>query len=87
MINDSFGHAELDRRRTELCLSINELTDLAREKGFPVVWVRQEFEPDLRDAFLDMKAENIQMFIKGTAGAKILDELVRDVGMISTDQR
>lgn len=77
MLNDSFGHAELDRMRAGLCSSINHLTALARAKGLPVIWVRQEFEPDLSDAFLDMKRENIRMFIKGTPGPLILDELVR----------
>jgi maleamate amidohydrolase len=78
MLNDCFGHAELDRMRAELCSSINHLTALARARGFPVVWVRQEFEPDLCDAFLDMKRKNIRMFIKGTRGPLILDELARD---------
>lgn len=77
MLNDCFGHAELDRRREALCSSINRLTAFARGNGFPVIWVRQEFEADLSDAFLDMKRENIRMFIKGTLGARILDELKR----------
>lgn len=77
MLNDCFVHAELDRRRAALCSSINYLTALARAKGFPVIWVQQEFEPDLSDAFLDMKRENVRMFIKGTPGPLILDELVR----------
>jgi nicotinamidase-related amidase len=50
MLNDCFGHAELDRIRTELCSSINQLTAFARKNGFPVIWVRQEFESDLSDA-------------------------------------
>ena len=78
MLNDCFGHAELDRIRDELCSSINQLTAFARKNGFPVIWVRQEFEADLSDAFLDMKRENIRMFIKDTEGSMILDELVRD---------
>jgi maleamate amidohydrolase len=78
MLNDCFGHAELDRVRTELCSSINQLTAFARKNGFPVIWVRQEFESDLSDAFLDMKREDIRMFIKDTDGSKILDELVRE---------
>jgi nicotinamidase-related amidase len=51
MLNDCFGHAELDRMRVALCSSINQLTALARTNGFPVIWVRQEFESDLSDAF------------------------------------
>jgi maleamate amidohydrolase len=78
MLNDCFGHVELDRRRVALCSSINQLTAFARANRFPVIWIRQEFEPDLSDAFLDMKTENIRMFIKGTPGPRILDELVRD---------
>lgn len=77
MLNDCFGHVALQRLRSSLCTSINELTDLARTEGYPVIWVRQEFEPDLRDATLDMKSENIRMFIKGTNGPLILDELKR----------
>jgi maleamate amidohydrolase len=78
MLNDCFGQAELDRIRTALTSSINQLTALARTQGFPVIWIRQEFEADLSDAFLDMKRENIQLYIKGTPGSRILDELVRD---------
>lgn len=77
MLNDCFGHAGLDRVRAALCSSVNRLTALARAGGLPVIWVRQEFEPDLSDAFLDMRRENIRMFIKGTPGPLILDELVR----------
>src|SRR4051812_46203738 len=77
MLNDCFGHTELDRMRGALCSSINQLTTFARRNGLPVIWVRQEFEPDLSDAFLDMKREKIEMFIKGTPGARILDELER----------
>jgi nicotinamidase-related amidase len=77
MLNDCFGHAQLQRLRPSLCSSINELTAVARTAGCPVVWVRQEFEPDLSDAMLDMKRQDIRMFIKGTAGPRILDELYR----------
>ncbi len=77
MLNDCFGHAELAIKREVLCKSINELTEFARAHKIPVVWVRQEFEPDLSDAFLDQRRENIKMFIKGTSGPQILEELVR----------
>ncbi|MFO1338456.1 MAG: isochorismatase family cysteine hydrolase [Burkholderiaceae bacterium] len=77
MLNDCFGHAELQRLRPALCASINRLTAMARAAGHPVIWVRQEFEPDLSDAMLDMKRKGIHMFIKGTRGPLILDELDR----------
>jgi len=77
MLNDCFEHQELQRLRPSLCSSINELTAVARTCGHPVIWVRQEFEPDLSDAMLDMKRKNIHMFIKGTPGPRLLDELHR----------
>ncbi len=77
MLNDCFGHAALQRLRPSLCASINALTAMARANGCPVIWVRQEFEPDLSDATSDMRAKNIRMFIKGTSGPLILDELDR----------
>jgi len=66
MLNDCFGHAELERMRAALCSSINRLTALARAKGFPVVWVRQEFEPDA-DGFVvspENAREQLATFIK-----------------------
>ena len=39
-----------------------------REHGCPVIWVRQEFEPDLSDAFLEMKINGRPVTIKGTLG-------------------
>src|SRR6185437_9227767 len=46
-----------------------------RTHGCPVVWVRQEFEPDLRDAFLEMRRKRICITIKGTRGCEIAREL------------
>ena len=77
MLNDCFGHASLQQLRPSLCASINALTALARAAGHPVVWVRQEFAPDLSDAMSDMKRKDIHMFIAGTAGPLLLDELER----------
>lgn len=77
MLNDCFGHVELQRRRASLCASINELTRWARGRGYPVIWARQELEADLSDATLDMKSESIRMFVKGTSGPLLLDEVTR----------
>jgi maleamate amidohydrolase len=63
-------------RRQRLVSSINELVGSMRSFGYPVVWVRQEFEPDLRDAFREMKAKGIRITIKGTEGCQIVSELV-----------
>lgn len=75
-------HDFLDRweatRRQRLVSSINELVGSMRGLGHSVVWVRQEFEPDLRDAFGEMKAKGIQVTIRGTQGCQIVSELATD---------
>ena len=75
MLNDSFLNEQLSAKRAELCDSINKLLGFARENQFHIIWVRQEFKADLSDAFLEMRDENINMYIEGTFGSKILKEL------------
>jgi nicotinamidase-related amidase len=65
-------------RRQELVRSINELVGLMRQRGWPIIWVRQEFEADLRDAFPEMKEKGIRITIKGTAGCEIAAEVGTD---------
>jgi nicotinamidase-related amidase len=50
MLHDFLGSWEATRRQ-KLVSSINELVGGMRSLGHAVVWVRQEFESDLRDAF------------------------------------
>ena len=61
--------------RQELVRSINELVGLMRQLGRPIIWVRQEFEPDLRDAFPEMRDKGMRITIKGTAGCEIASDL------------
>jgi nicotinamidase-related amidase len=68
---DSWPTAARDR----LLRSTNELIVLMRATNHPVIWVRQEFEPDLRDAFSEMRAKEIRKTIRGTRGAQIASEL------------
>jgi nicotinamidase-related amidase len=74
MLNDFLDTWDVTRKE-ELVASINNLVNIFRVSGHPVVWVRQEFEPDLRDAFPEMKAKGIHVTIKGTAGCQILSQL------------
>jgi nicotinamidase-related amidase len=62
-------------RKERLVQSTNELVGIVRDFSCPVIWVRQEFEPDLRDALPEMKAKGIRITIKGTRGCEILSEL------------
>jgi nicotinamidase-related amidase len=61
--------------RVALVAAIQRLVDAFRARGDPVVWVRQEFAPDLSDAFREMRRDNIRITIAGTPGARIVPEL------------
>lgn len=81
MLNDFFEREPVPAAaRGRLVAAINELASGFRERGLPVVWVRQEFAPDLHDAFLDMRTRNVMITIAGTPGCEILPELERAAG-------
>ncbi len=61
--------------RESLLHSTHDLVLLMRSHGFPVVWVRQEFEADLSDAFRQMQANRISIAIKGTSGCEVAPQL------------
>jgi nicotinamidase-related amidase len=61
--------------RVALVASISMLIDAFHVAAHPVVWVRQEFAPDLSDAFREMRRDNIRVTIAGTPGAGIIPEL------------
>src|SRR6266851_6109690 len=74
MVND-FLEKWAPTPKQQLVRSINNLVGLMRQLDHPIIWVRQEFEPDLRDAFREMKAKGIRITIKGTQGCQIVSEL------------
>lgn len=76
MLNDFFERSPvLAAQRSSLVASTNRLVRAFRSAGLPVLWVRQEFAPDLHDAFLDMRKTNVSITIAGTAGCELLPEL------------
>ena len=79
---DFFRHEPLSSRRRELATAINHLVLGFRRSGQPIIWVRQEFNSDLSDAFLEMRRENIRITVAGTEGAQMLPEL--DVQSVDT---
>ena len=74
MLND-FLEKWSPASRDRLVRSTNELIASMRGSNHPVIWVRQEFEPDLRDAFPEMRAKRISITIRGTPGAQISSAL------------
>jgi bifunctional isochorismate lyase/aryl carrier protein len=78
MLVDFFdARPELASQRARLVTATNQLSDAFRVANQPVIWVRQEFKPDLSDAFLDMRRHNISLTIAGTEGAQVLPDLTR----------
>lgn len=84
MLNDFFRrHARLAEQRPRLAASINALAGAFRRHGQPVLWVRQEFAPDLHDAFPEMRKHNLRVTIAGTDGCELLPELDRRPGDVT----
>jgi nicotinamidase-related amidase len=78
LLNDYFRqHALLVAQRGQLVAAVNRLAAAFRQARQPVLWVRQEFAPDLSDAFLRMRRENLRVTIAGTDGCELLPELER----------
>lgn len=66
-------------RRARLIAATNELVAHFRAQDRPVIWVRQDFQEDLSDAFLEMRDRNVKLNIIGTTGAELDARLdVRD---------
>src|SRR5262245_41013971 len=78
LLNDYIRqHGRLAALRGQLVAAVNRLAAAFRQARQPVVWVRQEFAPDLSDAFLRMRRENLRVTIAGTDGCELLPELDR----------
>lgn len=77
MLNDYFAAGPLREKRAVLVANINKLVSEGRKRGFSVIWVRQEFAPDLTDAFLVMRKRAIHITIADTDGCQLLPELER----------
>ena len=77
MQNDFLDRLE-DASRAGLIVNTNQLIDLFRVSGCPVIWVQQLLSPDLSDAPLLMRDRRMSVVIDGTSGAEIHSDLARD---------
>jgi nicotinamidase-related amidase len=77
MLND-FLQTWAPAARQRLVRATNELVAILRSHKRPVIWVRQEFQPDLADAFPEMRAKGIRITIQGTQGCQIASDLAVD---------
>lgn len=67
-------------RVARLISHVNTLAAVVRARSGSIIWVRQEFEPDLSDAFLEMRDRNIRVAVRGTSGARLDPRLNRAEG-------
>lgn len=72
---DFFANPALSKSRPAIADGVNDLTQYARSRAFPVIWVRQEFEPDLSNAFLSMRETGTSITVRGTDGCELIPEL------------
>jgi nicotinamidase-related amidase len=70
MLND-FLQTWPPASKERLIRSINSLVDIMRTRARPVIWIRQEFQQDLSDAFPEMRAKGIRVTIQGTPGCQL----------------
>lgn len=75
LLNDYFHDDPLRSQKNSLVNSVNQLIHVFRANHLPIIWVRQEFSPDLSDAFPEMKKRDVRITIAGTEGAKLLSGL------------
>jgi nicotinamidase-related amidase len=79
MLNYFFDqHPQLASQRPQLVASTNALIQEFRKRKLPVIWIRQEFKPDLSDSFLEMRKSGVRVTIAGTRGCEIVSDLDRD---------
>ncbi len=88
LVNDFFGSKPLSSQRNKLVKNINQLVNVARLKNVLVVWVKQEFDQDLNDAYASLRNSNKRITIKDTPGSKLLPELsMNDKDLIVVKKR
>jgi len=79
MLNDFLDRWPAAERHA-LLAAVEALTAAFAAAQRPIVWVRQEFAPDLSDAFLEMRQNAVRVTIRGTSGCRIVPELTRRPG-------
>lgn len=71
MLMGYFRQGRLAEQRVDLVRSINAVV-LFRQHQWPIIWVRQEFAPDLSNAFRVMREQGIAVMIADTDGCQVV---------------
>lgn len=80
MQKDFFVGERLLKAKDTLVKNINFLEDVVRRHHVPIVWVRQEMNPDLSDAPLGDKKLGRKIVVAGTEGSRLVDGLQKKDG-------
>jgi nicotinamidase-related amidase len=87
MLNDYLDKWD-EPERSRLVGATNELVQIMRRAPRPVIWVRQEFEPDLSDAFPEMSARGIHVVslkcMKDKIATLVTNHEIETIGIGST---
>ncbi|NND70064.1 MAG: cysteine hydrolase [Rhodothermales bacterium] len=67
--------SQIPDQRHALVENTNRMVSAFRSVNLPVIWIRQEFEPDLSDAFPHMIRKGMSYTIRDTPGSRLLTEL------------
>lgn len=61
--------------RASLIERTNDLVSVSRNFEIPVIWIRQEFEPDMSNAFIHAREAGLRYARRATPGSGLLSEL------------
>jgi nicotinamidase-related amidase len=75
LLQDFFREGLLYDHKNKIVKSTNQLVDFTRAHNIPVIWVRQEYKPDLTDASIYNRVNNKPVTIQNTQGCLLLPEL------------
>lgn len=70
MLNSFLARWEPEQKGELICAT-NRLAQHFRSRAWPVIWIRQDFKPDLSDAFLEMRDKNISINLIGSDESRI----------------
>lgn len=75
MLEDFFKSGTLAHNRGKLTSCVNQVIEIFRIRNLPIIWIRQEYLPDLSDAPLVQRRNKLMLTIANSRGSQILPEL------------
>jgi maleamate amidohydrolase len=86
MLNDLL-HGFAPARKQRLIEATNARVGLMRRHRLPVIRIRQDVDPDLRDAFPAMRKKGVRIAITGTPGCEVAPQLAAEASDAAIDKK